>query len=118
MPASAKRKTAIAAASAGRLRPSPAKSSSVAPVCRALDQTDDAKRAKVHHGIGRQIDEQRCVRLLRGDGNGDQHVARIRHARIRQHALHVALRDRQQIAADHRQHGNAQKIGCHCPVSG
>src|SRR5205814_2280010 len=74
----------------------------------ALDQRDHAERADDRRAVSGQVEEQALQRVGPGLGaghrrHGDQEVAGVSDRRVRQHALHAALRDGQQVSREHRQ---------------
>lgn len=75
-----------------------------------LDGGQHGESADVRKGVEREVEEQRLhARRIRRD-DADEHVADLRDGRICEHALHVVLHDRHDVAADHRDGGeNGQK---------
>ena len=65
--------------------------------------------ANRHASVGRNIEEQRQTAPLFTDDDGNQQIAGMRDARIREHALDARLRDRQQVTQCHRADGDQPK---------
>ena len=71
-------------------------------VARQVLVGDGAERRQIRHRVREQVEQDRGLPDGIGSDESDQHVAAVRDARVRQHALQVGLRD-----ADHRAEARA-----------
>ena len=65
---------------------------------------DDEERAQVHQAVREEVEDDRGDALVREDGEAEEHVAGVGDARVGEHALHVGLLQRAQVADGHRRH--------------
>ena len=78
----------------------------------ALARDDHRERGQVHQQVDREVEDDRADPELRGHDDARDHVARLRHRRVREQPLERGLPDRAHVA-DHdrhdREHGQRRR---------
>ena len=73
----------------------------VARLAAAAEGDQHAEGADVHEHVDRQVVEERGAACRGAGDEPEQRVAGVRDARVREHALHAALADRDDVADRH-----------------